>query len=111
MPLMQKQIIPYFPQEINPFFKNFHRDFSIAAPLPCPRSSGCQVALLNKFRTVRKSRETAQFVGFCNCCYVNFPFLSAMVHSPCGLWKRAVEKHVDNVENSGLSTVIPAPAL
>jgi hypothetical protein len=22
MPFMQKQIIPYFPQEINPFFKN-----------------------------------------------------------------------------------------
>ena len=60
MPFMQKQIIPYFPQEINPFFKNF--------PGTSPGSfffrRGCQVEIFHKSPEHEKLHERGYSVAF-----------------------------------------------
>ena len=50
MPFMQKQIIAYFPEEINPFFKKI-LDPAAKKPGDLLEKSApcCQVAVLNKF--------------------------------------------------------------
>ena len=103
-PLFQKFFLPRRPSAA--FWRTgvFHRKAQIlspSAPEPLSRPKN-----LHKIYTVVKFTESEKVVNPSKgvaSFYVN-PKMD--IHSPAALWKTPVDKVVDNVENSGLSTGI-----
>lgn len=127
---MQKQIIPQLFHKINPYFKNFSvfsgDSFAIgrcraAARVPpartapnanCQRQPAGAVKGQNQQNGLSNLGE-ANPSAFCTICRISA--ICVMLtqnayphsfHTPAGLWITLVDKHVENVENYELSTVI-----